>query len=79
VAEHSKRPRGSKPPQRDRTTITLPPFQLFELHGLIGIYGKTVTQVVESIVGEWLSTNQQNIEIRRKRHMEYLAGKESRE
>ncbi len=45
---------------------------MFELRSLKGIYGKTITQVVENIVGEWLSTNQQNIEIRRRRHLEFL-------
>jgi hypothetical protein len=79
VADPPKRPPGSSKKASDRTTITLPPFQLFELHGLVGVYGKTITQVVEYIVGEWLSTNQQNIEIRRKRHGEYLASRTEKE
>jgi hypothetical protein len=62
--------------QTDRTTITLPAFQLFELRSLKGIYGSTVTQVVEWIVSDWLAANQQNIEIRRKRHLEYLASRD---
>lgn len=58
-----------------RTTITLPAFQLFELRSLKGIYGPTITQVVEWIVSDWLAANQQNIEIRRKRHLDYLESK----
>jgi hypothetical protein len=62
-----------------RTTITLPAFQLFELRSLKGIYGPTVTQVVEWIVSDWLAANQQNIGIRRKRYLEYLASRQSPE
>jgi hypothetical protein len=58
-----------------RTTITLPAFQFFELRSLKGIYAPTVTQVVEWIVSDWLATNQQNIEIRRKRYLDYLESK----
>ena len=55
-----------------RTTITLPAFQLYELRSLKAIYGATLTQVVEWIVGDWLAANQQNIEIRRRRHADFL-------
>jgi hypothetical protein len=73
------RPRKQRDPDNedtDRTTITLPAFQLFELRGLKGIYAPTITAVVEWIVSDWLASNQQNIEIRRRRHMEYLASLE---
>lgn len=63
----------------DRTTITLPAFQMFELRSLKGIYGSTVTQVVEWIVSNWLAANQRNIEIRRKRYLDYLESKRSSE
>ena len=59
----------------DRTTITLPEFQLFELRALVGIYAPSLTEVVEWVVGDWLAANQQSMEIRRKRHGEYLASK----
>jgi hypothetical protein len=63
----------------ERTTITLPAFQLFEVRSLVGIYAPSLTGVVEWIVADWLATNQQNIEIRRRRHLEYLASKNSSE
>jgi len=61
-----------------RLSVTLPAFTVFEIDGLVNVYGPTRAQVVATIVESWLHDNEQKIDHRKRRYAEFRAVKRSR-